>query len=148
MADTSGPEKYAPPDRRPPEKASGDNTTANDMEARTNREFVARDVSFRLQQPSNFLPQEPSGAANDLTHENLDGLVRRVSGVSIEEIDRVIRDLGKVRDMLRTEGERVSREVAAYTSLSHAAALAMKVIADSINKWKDGLDKSDRHLVS
>jgi hypothetical protein len=44
---------------------------------------------------------------------------------------------------LRNEGERVSREVAGYASLSHAATTAMKVFADSIKQWKDAADKPD-----
>jgi hypothetical protein len=49
---------------------------------------------------------------------------------------------------VRNEGERVSREIAGYASLSHAAATAMKVIADSINEWKDASDKSGPRSVS
>jgi hypothetical protein len=55
----------------------------------------------------------------------------------MDEIDGVIRDLEGVRDMLRNEGERVSREIAGYASLSHASMTAMKVIADSIRQLKD-----------
>jgi hypothetical protein len=54
----------------------------------------------------------------------------------MEEIDRVILELQGVRDMLRSDGERVSREIAGYASLSHAAMTAMKVIADSLTQWK------------
>ena len=45
----------------------------------------------------------------------------------MEEIDRVIRDLESVRDMLRTEGERVSREIKGYVNAAvsqHIAPLA------------------------
>jgi hypothetical protein len=68
----------------------------------------------------------------------LNSLIRRVSGASMEEIDRVILELQGMRDMLRNEGERVSREIAGYASLSHAAMTAMKVIADSLKQWKEG----------
>ena len=68
--------------------------------------------------------------------DNLNTLIRRVSGASMEEIDRVILELQSVRDMLRNEGDRVSREVAGYASLSHAAMTAMTVIADSLTQWK------------
>ena len=54
----------------------------------------------------------------------------------MEEIDRVILELQGVRDMLRAEGDRVSREVSGYASLSHAAMTAMSVIADSLTQWK------------
>ena len=43
--------------------------------------------------------------------------------------------------MLRNEGERVSRELAGYASLSHAASAAMNVIADSIKQSKGVQDK-------
>src|SRR5476651_2359152 len=103
MAEQSGPEKYAPANRRALENGSA---------------------------------------------EELNAVVRRVAGDSMEEIDRVIRALESVRDMMRNEGERVSREIAGYASLSHAAATAMKVIADSIHQWKDAPDKSGPRSVS
>ena len=142
MAEKSGPEKYAPLDRRPPEKLNNiDQATANAVEGEI-REFVRRDVSFLHPRRSEV------DAANGPPAENLNALIQRVAGDSMDEIDRVIRELESVRDMLRNEGERVSREVAGYASLSHAAATAMKVIADSIHQWKDASDKSGLRPVS
>ena len=136
MAEKPGPEKYAPPDRRTPDKLSyGDQATANSVEGEI-REFVRRDVSFPRRQRSEV----------DATHgpapENLNALIQRVAGDSMEEIDRVIRELESVRDMMRNEGERISRELAGYASLSHSATTAMRVIADSIKQWKGTQDKS------
>jgi|SRR5665811_565319 hypothetical protein len=68
--------------------------------------------------------------------ENLNELIRRVAGASIEEIDRVILELQGVREMLRSEGERVSRELNGYASLNHASLTAMRVIGDSLKQWK------------
>lgn len=113
MAEESGPEKYAPADRRAPE--------------RRNEERVAL---LNQQQRQVNTANAPA--------EDLNALVRRVASVSLEEIDRVIRTLEGVREMMRKEGERVSREVAGYTSLSHAAVAAMKVLADSIKEWREG----------
>ena len=137
MAEKSGLEKYAPPDRRPPEKPSTVDqatATANAVEGEI-REFVRRDVSVQHRQRSEV------NAANDPAAENPNALIQRVAGDSMEEIDRVIRELESVRDMLRNEGERVSRELAGYASLSHAASAAMNVIADSIKQWKGVQDK-------
>jgi hypothetical protein len=101
------------------------------------REFVRRDVAFlRRQRPEADTPSEP-------VSDNLNGLIRRVSGASMEEIDRVILELQGVREMLRSEGERVGREIAGYASLSHAAMTAMKVISDSLTQWKNGSRNSD-----
>jgi hypothetical protein len=130
-AETSGPEKYAPPDRRQAEKPGEiDQAAANAFEGEI-REFVRRDVAFLRR-------QRPEGESNgeQPVADNLNALIRRVSGASMEEIDRVISELQTVRDMLHKEGDRVSREIAGYASLSHAAMTAMKVIGDSITQWK------------
>ena len=96
------------------------------------REFVRRDVAFlRRQRPDTDTPSEPVA-------DNLNELIRRVSGASMEEIDQVILELQTVREMLRSEGERVGREIAGYASLSHAAMTAMKVIGDGLTQWKNG----------
>jgi hypothetical protein len=124
----SGPEAFAPADRRTPEKLGDLDRAVNAFEGEI-REFVRRDVNA---------PKRPRAEPEQLepVAENLNALIRRVSGASMEEIDRVILELQGVRDMLRTEGERVSREIAGYASLSHAAMTAMKVIGDSLTQWK------------
>jgi hypothetical protein len=110
----AGPEIYAPPDRRTQEPL---NTT----------DPVAP-----------LSPQTGETAqSTDRFAGNLDAIIRRIAGASIDEIDGVIRELESVREMLRNEGQRVSREVVGYTDLSRASMAAMKTIADSIKKWKD-----------
>src|ERR1039458_10014696 len=135
MAEKSGPEKFAPPDRRSPEKLIDvDQAAANAFEGET-REFVRRDVSVLHRQRSEV------DAANDPGADSLNTLVRRIAGGSMEEIERVILELQGVRDTLRSEGERVSREISGYANLSHASITAMKVFADSIKQWKNAADK-------
>jgi hypothetical protein len=130
-----GPEIYAP-NRKPAEKLSDAEQAAAMFEGEI-REFVRRDVAFmRRQRPESEPPSEP-------VSDNLNGLIRRVSGASMEEIDRVILELQGVREMLRSEGERVGREIAGYASLSQAAMTAMKVIGDSLTQWKNGSRNSD-----
>ncbi len=130
-----GPEIYAP-NRKPMEKLSDAEQAAATFEGEI-REFVRRDVAFlRRQRPEAETQSEP-------VSDNLNGLIRRVSGASMEEIDRVILELQGVREMLRSEGERVGREIAGYATLSHAAMTAMKVIGDSLTQWKNGSRNSD-----
>jgi len=130
-----GPEIYAP-NRKPAENLSDAEQAAATFEGEI-REFVRRDVAFmRRQRPESEPPSEP-------VSDNLNGLIRRVSGASMEEIDRVILELQGVREMLRSEGERVGREIAGYASLSQAAMTAMKVIGDSLTQWKNGSRNSD-----
>ncbi len=138
--DKSGPEKFAPANRRAaaPEKLSDvDQAAANAFEGEI-REFVRRDVSFIRR------PRSESEPAADPVTENLNSLIRRVSGASMEEIDRVILELQGIRDMLKAEGDRVSREIAGYASLSHASMTAMKVIGDSLTQWKSVPSKPDQ----
>ncbi len=144
VPDKFGPEKYAPnqraADRAAPEHFPGERiapkklgdiglAAANAVEGEI-REFVRRDVTALRR------PRAEVDTAGDPVADNLNTLIRRVSGASMEEIDRVILELQSVRDMLRNEGDRVSREVAGYASLSHAAMTAMTVIADSLTQWK------------
>ena len=132
-ADRAGPEKSGPeaftPERRAPERLSEVDAAVTAFEGEI-REFVRRDVAF--------LRRQRNETDGDPVSDNLNSLIRRVSGASMEEIDRVILELQGVRDMLRSEGERVSREIAGYAALSHAAMTAMKVIGDSLKQWKDG----------
>lgn len=128
-SEKSGPEKFAPERRVPDKLGEIDQAAANAFEGEI-REFVRRDVAFARR------PRNDVETVGDPVADNLNALIRRVSGASMEEIDRVILELQGVRDMLRNEGDRVSREVAGYASLSHAAMTAMTVIADSLTQWK------------
>jgi len=91
------------------------------------RAFVRRDVSsFR----------RPRSETGDAGVDNISSVIERVSGASVAEIDRVIAELTRVREMLRSEGERVQREIAGYANLSQAAMTSMKIIAESVTTWK------------
>ena len=110
--DKLGPEAYAPPDRRPREKLS----EADPIPLRRRRDDI-----------------DPANSAS----ENLNVLIRRVSGASMEEIDRLLFELQGLRETLCTKGERVSREIAEFARLSHAAMAATKIIADTLDQWKE-----------
>ncbi len=141
-SEKSGPEKYAPARSVPEKLADVDQAAATAFEGEI-REFVRRDVAFLRRQRN-----EGDTAVDPAAAENLNALIRRVAGASMEEIDRVILELQGVRDMLRSEGERVSRELAGYASLSHASMTAMKVIADSLKQWKDAPVNNSRRSVN
>lgn len=127
-SERTGPEKYAPNRENPERLGAVDEAAATAFEGEI-REFVRRDVAF--------LRRHDAETAVDPAADNLNALIRRVAGASMEEIDRVILELQGVREMLRGEGERVSRELAGYASLSHASMTAMKVIGDSLKQWRD-----------
>ena len=135
MAEKSGPEKFAPTDRRSPEKLIDvDQAPATAFEGEI-REFVRRDVAFARRQ------RGEADTGIDPAADSLNTLVRRMAGASMEEIERVILELQAVRDTLRSEGERVSREISGYANLSHASITAMKVIGDNLKQWNNAVDK-------
>jgi hypothetical protein len=139
MADSekSGPEKYAPPDRRAPKKRSDvDQAAANVVEGEI-REFVRSDHRQRSK----------ADAANDPVPEKLNELIQRVAGSSAEEIDQVILELQRVRDMLHGEGKRLSGEIARYASLNQHLMAGMKVIAENLIQWK-GASVSREQLMA
>jgi hypothetical protein len=125
----TGPERFAPDRRFSQNTSEADLATASAVEGEI-RDFVRRDVSF--------LRRSRTDAAGDAEAGNVNSLIRRVSGSAMEEIDRVILELQSVRDMLRNEGDRVTREISGFASLNHAAITSMKIIADSLAQWRNG----------
>ena len=94
------------------------------------REFVRKDVA-----PWRKRPERPEVPA-DTQGENVSMLVQRVAGASMSEIDNVIEELRSMREFLRSEGERVQREIAGYATVSQTAAASMKVISESMAQWR------------
>ena len=90
------------------------------------RDLVRRDL------PQQRRHSEPA-AGNS---EQIKSFVKNLSGATISEVERTIEELSKVRDMLRSEAERVVREVNAYNSLAQAATSSMKVISEGLSQWQ------------
>jgi hypothetical protein len=111
-----GPKAYAPPSHRAPQESSGDALIA---------------LSAALTAVSPVQTAEPS-QSSETARGNLDALIRRVAASSMGEIDNVIHELKKRREMLRNEGERVSREIASYARLGQLSVSLMKAISDSL----------------
>jgi hypothetical protein len=63
------------------------------------------------------------------------------------EIEKLISELQTLRDFLRSEGERVQREIAGYVQLSDAAMKSTKIIADSVTQWKGAVDSARTERV-
>jgi hypothetical protein len=91
------------------------------------REFIRKDVAPVRRTP-------PEGSEFAVT--NINSLVQRVAGTSLQEIDNLIGELQTLRDFLVSEGERVQREIAGYGELSKATLRSTKIIAESMSQWK------------
>jgi hypothetical protein len=136
-APRSGPEQYAPPNRRPVEPGAKTDQVLKSTIAGNVHELVPR-ADSPLNQEREVNDDKGWGS------EDLNALIQRIAGSSINEIDRVISELEAVREILRNEGERVSREIAGYAGLSGSATTVMKVIGDSIKQWRNSGNATPR----
>ena len=101
------------------------------------REFVRRDVApVRRAQPEN---------SGEFAANNINSIIQRVAGSSLQEIELLIAELQTLRDFLRTEGERIQREITGYAQLSHAAMRSTKIIGESMGQWKSAVDNARQH---
>jgi len=108
------------------ESADGGMSLETAMEGEV-REFVRRDFASVRRPPEND---------GEMVANNISSLLQRVSGTSVQEIDRLIGELQTLRDTLQNEGERVRREVIQYANLSQAAMQSTKIIAESLTNCK------------
>jgi len=74
--------------------------------------------------------------------ENLSELLGRVSENSTSQIDDLVGDFGRLREKLRTDGERIQREVEEYKSLSEMVMQLTKTISESVEKVRASVDRS------
>ena len=63
-------------------------------------------------------------------------LVQQVGTTSIAEIEKMIGELQEAKDFLQSEGERVQRETEHYTTLTQMASASVKIISDTVAKWR------------
>ena len=95
------------------------------------------DVESSLREFVRFIPpaRRPHPESGQIS-DDAKLMVQRLSTGSIDEVERVIGELTRVRDMLRSEGERVQREISSYQALSEVAVTSMKIVAESLGKWQ------------
>jgi hypothetical protein len=65
---------------------------------------------------------------------DLTASLREVSRVSIEEVDRLISELQTLRRTLKTNGERIERDIAEYATLSSQASQITKIVIDGVKQ--------------
>ena len=58
------------------------------------------------------------------------------AATSIEDIAKLIEELQIARDYLKAEGDRVHRLTTRYAHLTQTASASVKVIAESLGKWR------------
>lgn len=100
------------------------------------RDFVRNDIAYlRRPTPSMVPPSDPVEVAEAAVN-NVNTLIQRVAGQSLEEIENLIEELENLRDLMHNEGQRVQRELAGYAQLSQAAMKSTRMISDNVSQWK------------
>jgi len=74
---------------------------------------------------------------SDATTNSLSALLRRVSGNSTREIDTLIGDLRDLREKLRSDGDRIHRDIVEYAALSQQVMQLSKIISESVKRLPD-----------
>jgi hypothetical protein len=93
------------------------------------RESVSQNAAHIRHEPENA-----SLAGQVVT--DINSVVQRVAGVSLDQLDDAIVDLRQLRNLLHSEGERIQREISGYLQLNHIAIGSTKSIVDNIVQWK------------
>ena len=95
-----------------------------------------------VRQNAPHIRHEPENTGQVVTDVN--SLVQRVAGVSLDQLDDAIVDLRQLRDFLHSEGERIQREISGYLQLNHIAIGSTKSIVDNIVQWKKATHSTSR----
>jgi hypothetical protein len=80
------------------------------------------------------LSREPESANHGTT--DINSIVRRVTSVSLDQLDDAIMELRQVREFLDSEGKRIQREISGYLQLNQIAISSTKSIVNNIMHWK------------
>jgi hypothetical protein len=92
------------------------------------RDFVRRDVATLRRHPE---------SESEIVASNINSLLQRVAGTSVQRIEILIVELQTLRLWLNAESARVQHEIVEYATLSQEAMQSTKIIAESISSLKN-----------
>jgi hypothetical protein len=92
-----------------------------------------------MQKLPHFRPAETDDGK--MPAENLSELLGRVSENSTSQIDDLVGDFGRLREKLRTDGDRIRREVEEYNALSQQVMQLTNNISESVEKVRASADR-------
>ncbi len=84
--------------------------------------------------------RQPGGAPAAPTSHPTE-LVRRVAGMSAEQVERVVLQLQTLSELLQSERDRVNSEIASYIKLNDHALSAMQTISRALAQLSDAIPK-------
>ena len=89
------------------------------------------------------LTRAPAAEREDdqMPTENLSALLGRVSENSTSQIDDLVGEFERLRRKLRTDGDRIRREVEEYSALSQQVMQRTNNISESVEKVRASADR-------
>jgi hypothetical protein len=85
-------------------------------------------------QTQESIQNPPRDADGNIPPESLSEMLGRVSENSMGEIDNLIGEFQRLREKMRTDGERIRREVEEYNELSRMVMQLTETISESVDK--------------
>jgi hypothetical protein len=76
---------------------------------------------------------QPGSAGHETMANNLGSLLRRMTKLSIGEVDSLIDELHRLRMKLETDGDLIERAIAQHSEHSHGVMQLTTIIADNVN---------------
>jgi hypothetical protein len=93
------------------------------------------------------LPNSPAELSSDLTSDAIGSLVQRIGATSIAEIEVLIGQLEAARNYLKSEADRIQREIARYEHQSNTAFASMKSIKHHLGQWHNASINASENVV-
>jgi hypothetical protein len=88
-------------------------------------------AEFQIEQSGSPAGESSNGG---MSGEHLGNLLRKLSRISLGEIDSLISELQTLRRKLQADGDRIERDIANYAELSQQVMQLTTIISDSVKK--------------
>jgi hypothetical protein len=109
-------------------------------QADANTPVEASSNSTRAEWPSSLMALSRVEAPVKPGTDTIGTLIEKVGATSIAEIEKLIGDLQVARTFLKSEGERLQKEMSRFAHLNTTASDSVKVITESLGRWRNGND--------
>jgi methyl-accepting chemotaxis protein len=86
-----------------------------------------------------FRDRDAESNDSEMHAGNLSDLLNQVSKNSASEIDSLIGEFERLRETLRTNGERIRHDIEKYAELSQQVMQITKVISESVERFRPSL---------
>jgi hypothetical protein len=98
-------------------------------------------ATYRRPHFQGSIENPPRDADGKIPAENLSDLLGQISENSMGEIDNLVDEFQRLREKLRTDGERIQREIDEYKTLSQQVMELTKTISGSVEKVRASVDQ-------